>query len=78
MIGELLAVLGAGLSLWNHKEKTKYQDRFIQLKRDLYEEQNKPADRRSDARLDELTFELRLLAGSFAASAGKPDAADQS
>lgn len=66
MIGSIISLLGAGLSLWNVKEKTKYQDKFLELKRRIYEVENMPDESRSDAELDNLYFELKILADSFA------------
>jgi len=61
MVGTLLGILEAGLSIWASREKTKYQDRYIKLKREWYEEYNKPEDRRSDAELDRIEFDIRVL-----------------
>lgn len=66
MVGTLLGILEAGLSIWASREKTKYQDRYIKLKREWYEEYNKPEDRRSDAELDRIEFDIRVLCDSFA------------
>lgn len=76
MIDSIFKILGAALSIWESKEKTKYLDRYMELKKDWYEEYNKPEKIRSDARLDFLESELRILGDSFAASVGKPDAKD--
>lgn len=70
MIDSIFKLLGAGLSLWDTKEKTKYQDKFIKLKKDWYEEYNKADNERSDAVLDNILFELNLLCNSFAAQVG--------
>jgi hypothetical protein len=77
MFESLLVVLGAGLQLWLSKEKTKYVDKLISLKKDYYEESNKPFDLRSDAVLDNLEFELRILGTAFAANVGKQDTPNQ-
>lgn len=74
MVESIFAVLAAGLSIWSSKEKTKYIDKLIKLKRDYYEEINKPFERRDNARIDNLEFELRILGDSFAASVAKSDA----
>ncbi len=71
MFESILKVLGAGLTLWSDKEKSKYQDKYIKLKRAIYEEENKPANERSDAVLDNLAFELCLLGDSFSARVGE-------
>ncbi len=63
----ILELLAAALSIWASKEKTKYIDKVTQLRSDYYAEYNKPDNERSDARLDNLYFELRNLAAGFAA-----------
>lgn len=73
----LLKVLGAGLSIWDSKEKSKYVDRLMRLKKEFYDEYNKPQDSRSDAILDGIEFELRVLSLAFSSSVGKQDAADK-
>ena len=70
MFEQLLGVLGAGLSLWASKEKTKYVDRLMELKRDYYAEFNKDPAVRSDAVLDNLKRELCILADAFTTSVG--------
>lgn len=75
MFTVLLNCLNAGLTLWDDKEKTKYLDQMISLKESYYAEFNKPDAERSDAVLDNLEFQLRVLATSFAAGVGKPNAA---
>lgn len=70
----LMSVLEAALQLWNSHEKNKYIDHLAQLKKDYYEQINKSFDQRDNAVLDNLEFQLRLAADSFAASVGKPAA----
>jgi hypothetical protein len=77
VIETALKLLETGLSLWLHKEKTKYVDKLMDLKRKYYEEINRPADLRNDAVLDSLEFELCVLALAFTSSVGKPNAQDQ-
>lgn len=74
MLELFLKVFAAGLELWDDKEKHKYIDRLLELKKEYYNEFNKPDDQRSDAVLDNITFELRILGDSFASSSRKPDA----
>ena len=76
MFESLLTVLGAGLSLWNNKERTKYVDQLMSLKQRYYEEYNKDAEHRSDAILDSIELELRILASAFSTNVGKSDAQD--
>lgn len=68
MITEIISLLGAGLSLWDHKEKNKYRDRLTELERKWREEISKPRAKQSDAVLDNIEFELVLLAKGFAGS----------
>lgn len=67
----VLKILGAGLAIWESKEKTKYQDRFIELEKAYYEEINKDDNSRNDAFISNLRVELRILAESFAAAVKK-------
>lgn len=64
----ILSILDSALSIWKSKEATKYQDERIKLEKNFYEEYNKPLDKRSDAVLDTINLELRIL-GSAVASA---------
>ena len=67
----ILKLLGTGLSLWESKEKRKYLDKYIRLKREYYEEVN--SERPNMANLDFLTHELSLLATAFSSQAFKSD-----
>lgn len=69
----VLKLLGAGLDLWVTKEKTKYQDKYIALKKAYYEESNKPDF--DDAVLDNIRFDLKLLCNSYLAELGKSNVA---
>ena len=76
---ELLAsVLSSSLQIWAHKEKNKYVDRLMELRKAYYLESNKDPSIRSDAVLDNLNFELRILALAFSSTVGKPDFANKS
>lgn len=68
MFADLAKALGAAFSIWEHKEKNKYRDKLLSLQREYYAEINKPLEARSDAVLDALEFELRILGRSFASS----------
>lgn len=70
----LLPVLEQGLALWNSKEKSKYIDRIVKLKKRRLDAYNS-SPRRHDI-IDDCDDELRILAESFAASPGKPNALD--
>lgn len=78
MIESVIALLQTGLGLWASKEKTKYIDKLLSLKRDYYEEINRPYEERDNAKLDSITFELRILGDSFVASASKQDIGNKS
>ncbi len=65
----VLSLLEKGLSLWEHKDKTKYIDKVIKLKTEYRDELNKPEDSRSGAVLDNIEFELRLIASAFSSIA---------
>lgn len=71
MVDSIIRLLETGLMLWLSKEKTKYQDRLIELKRQYYEEDNKPYEKRDNAVLDNVRLELRLLGDSFCSEIGK-------
>ncbi len=73
MFETLAATLLAGFSLLDNHEKHKYTDKIIELKRLRYEEQNKPDDKRSDAVLDNIDFELRAVGLAFYALARQQD-----
>jgi hypothetical protein len=61
----ILGILEQGLKLWNSKEATKYIDKMVKLKKEWYEEYNKPLNERSDVKLDFIELQLRILCQSF-------------
>jgi hypothetical protein len=61
----VFGVLEQALKLWNSKESSKYLDKMIKLKKEWYEEYNKPLDDRSDVKLDNIELQLRILCQSF-------------
>jgi hypothetical protein len=77
MIESIIGLLTAGLTLWSDKEKHKYIDQLISLKKRYYEEYNKPENVRSDAALDDISFSLRVLGDSFAARIGTSNTPNQ-
>lgn len=77
MVEALFKVLEAGLSLWNSKEKTKYIDKMMALRKEWYEEYNKPIESRSDARLDNIQHELCIVAAGFSSSVKSKNAPPQ-
>lgn len=66
MMIALIDLIGAALSIWSSKEKTKYTDKYKELCDAYYLEYNKSLDERSDAVLGNLDRELRNLAKSLA------------
>jgi len=64
----LIKALQAGLSIWDNKEKTKYIDKLLKLRKEYYEEYNK--DRPDMARLDNINFELQLISEVFSSQVG--------
>lgn len=74
MIESVFKLLGAGLSIWDNKERTKYQRKFMKLKEDYYDESNK--DRPDHAVLDNLEWKLQLLSKTFATSVEKSQTTD--
>lgn len=71
MVDSLFKVLFAGLSLWGSKERTKYLDEAIALKKAYYEEINKPFEERNNAALDDILAQLHRLTGTFSALVGE-------
>lgn len=68
MIETLLSVFLQGLTLWNSKEKTKYVDKILSLKKQWYEEYEKPIGSRDDDLLTSIVSELRLLGQAWTAA----------
>lgn len=68
----ILGVLEQALKLWNSKESDKYIAKLVSLKKDWYEEYNKPLGKRSDVKLDYIELQLRILCQSFI-QAPKPE-----
>lgn len=77
MVSLILGVLEQGLKLWNSHESTKYLDKLIKLKKEWYEEYNRPLDERSDSALVDIEFELRVLAQSFIQASKSPSVEDK-
>lgn len=73
MVTLILGVLEQSLKLWNSHESTKYLDKLLKLKKEWHEEYNKPLSERSDNALDDIEFELRILADSFIQAAQAPN-----
>lgn len=72
--GLAFKILEKGLTLWQSKEKRKYLDRLIKLKKEWYEEYRR-ADR-SQLTLDGIERELRIIAESFASDIGSDGHSD--
>jgi hypothetical protein len=60
VITSIFKLLGSIFTIWEHKQKNKYKEKFMKLERQYYEETKK--DQPSDAVLDNIEFELHLLA----------------
>lgn len=67
MIDTLLKIFLAGLTLWKNKDATRYIDQVTDLRKQYYDENNKPEGVRDDAVLDNIRFQLLNLADGFAA-----------
>jgi len=65
VIGAILGIASALLSLWVHKEKDKYNSKLLALKEAYYAEKNKPEAERDFAVLDNLEFEIVLFANAL-------------
>jgi len=70
MIETILKLLGAGLQLWGDKEKHKYIDKMLELKKEWHEEYSKPVGVRDNVRLDRIDRELCQLCDTFASAVG--------
>jgi hypothetical protein len=68
MVDSVFKLLGAALSIWESKEKTKYQDEYLRLKKEWRDEMDQPDDYRSQLAIDRIERELRDLASSFSYS----------
>jgi hypothetical protein len=68
----IFMVLGSGLKLWASAESRKYIDKFFKLKKEYYEEKNKPEHLQDYAVMDRIEFELNLLCVGFNSSVGEP------
>jgi len=61
----ILGLLGAGLKLWESKERRKYIDKTLDLEKKYFEESKKPFKEQDHAKLDNIEFELKILAKAF-------------
>lgn len=76
VIEAAFTALAAGLTIWQHKDATKYADKAMKLKKEWYEEFNNP--QRDDSVLDNIEFELVLLVNSFSSEISKSVASNKS
>ena len=67
----LLQSIAWGLSLWNSKEKRKYIDKIVKIKKEYYEEYNE--DRPDMAKLDTFKRELYIIWEAIQNEAGITD-----
>ncbi len=73
MVLSIIALLEAGLRLWDDKEKTKYVDQIIKIKEQYHAELSKPFDDRDFNVLGTLELRLWDISSAFiAASSGAP------
>lgn len=70
----LIKILELSLSIWDRKDKRKYLDELISLKKEFYAEYNKPREIRSNAILDDVRLRLRILCDSVASAIGTTSA----
>lgn len=73
MIDSIFKALGAGLGIWQSKEKRKYVDKLISLKRDWYEEHNKSDEDIDHAVLDNIRQEITTLVDTVSSAMGQGD-----
>jgi len=74
MVELIFKILGTGLSIWETKEKRKYIDELLELKKAWYYEDNKPFNQRDNSALDNIERRLFELGDIFASGAAKSDA----
>jgi len=68
MINTILSLAGSALSLWQSKEKRKYQDKLMKLERRWHEENNKltdEEDKRDFNVLDHIERDIELLGNAI-------------
>ncbi|QDP68082.1 MAG: hypothetical protein Unbinned5081contig1003_14 [Prokaryotic dsDNA virus sp.] len=70
MIESVFKLLEAGLTLWNTKESKQYLKEVINLKKEFYEEFNKDERNRSNAVLDNIKHQLRIIEEGFTSQVG--------
>lgn len=78
LIDSIFSALGSGLKLWSSVESRKYIDKYLKLRKDYYDETNKPESEQDFAVIDNIEFELKLLCDSFGSSVGAPEAKNPS
>lgn len=75
MIGALIGIIGAILSIVEINLRRKYLDQYLNLERSYREETNRPISERDDAAIDNIEFELRVLARAITSDIGKQNPA---
>tara|TARA_R100001086_G_C11848201_1_gene260856 strand:- start:9472 stop:9705 length:234 start_codon:yes stop_codon:yes gene_type:complete len=70
VIESVFKLLEAGLTLWNTKESKQYLKEVINLKKEFYEEFNKDERNRSNAVLDNIKHQLRIIEEGFTSQVG--------
>lgn len=61
MFLSILGIIQAVLSIWESKEKDKYNSQVLELKRVWLEEFNKPRGERDNGVMDNAEIELRMV-----------------
>lgn len=75
MIGSILVIIGAILSIVEMNLRRKYLDQYLNLQRAYNEAINRPSERWDDSLIDSIEFELRVLARAIASDvASQPNA----
>jgi hypothetical protein len=63
-------LLGAALSIWEHREKNKYFERYQKLTKVISDEESKPLHKMDRNRIDLAHRDLLLLGSRFATQVG--------
>jgi hypothetical protein len=61
MIDSIFKILASVLSIVEDEVRRKYQDKVYELSKEWYAEKSKTQDKRDNARLDFVRFELQLI-----------------
>ncbi len=64
-VESILQILKFSLSIWEHKERTKFQSRVMELERDYLQEKSKDEHDKDDDTLGIIEFELNIVLKQF-------------